>query len=89
MFDDVTMPGSEKERKPFPHYYGDLVRIFLVVIGLTMLGSMLVDMELLGLNLIFGTFSVLLLTLVAGLMSPINKKTMLAALVGLGLLFLF
>ena len=88
MFDDLSKPVRDKNKVAFPHYYGDQVRVFMLIIGLILLGSMLIDVELLGLNLIFGVITVLLFTLVAGFMSPINKKAMVVAVVGLGLLFL-
>lgn len=61
-------PGPRK--RGIPHYYGDIVRKYLLFTGAMLLVAILVDKELLSFYLFVGIFGVLVLTILAGLMSP-------------------
>ena len=64
-------PGPRK--RGIPHYYGDIVRKYLLFTGAMLLVAILVDKELLSFYLFVGIFGVLVLTILAGLMSPENN----------------
>lgn len=56
------------------HYYGDTVRKCFLFAGLLLLLAVLLDREFLSLYLFVGVFVVLLLTILAGLTNPQNKR---------------
>lgn len=57
------------DMKPL-HYYGDVVRICLIVAAFLMLATALVDRELLSFYLGIGVIGIMVLTVLAGLTSP-------------------
>jgi len=57
------------DTKPL-HYYGDVVRICLIVAAFLMLATALVDKELLSFYLGIGVIGIMVLTVLAGLTSP-------------------
>lgn len=61
-------PGPRGRR--VPHYYGDIVRKYLLFAGAMLLVAVLVDKELLSFYLFIGIFGVLVFTVLAALMSP-------------------
>lgn len=61
-------PGPRGRR--VPHYYGDIVRKYLLFAGAMLLIAVLVDKELLSFYLFIGIFGVLIFTVLAALMSP-------------------
>lgn len=71
------------------HYYGNVVRSCFITISILLLGSMLMDKELLGLYLVIGVAGVVALVVLAGLTSP-NKKRILyfeTIIAGAGFIF--
>lgn len=67
--DYENMNPSPRGRR-IPHYYGDIVRKYLLFAGAMLLVAVLVDKELLSLYLFVGIFGVLVFTILAALMSP-------------------
>lgn len=61
-------PGSRK--RGIPHYYGDIIRKYLLFAGAMLLIAVLVDKELLSFYLFIGIFGVLVFTVLAALISP-------------------
>lgn len=61
-------PGPRGRR--VPHYYGDIVRKYLLFAGAMLLIAVLIDKELLSFYLFIGIFGVLVFTILAGLISP-------------------
>ncbi len=91
-----SMKGSESAKdfrssreKHVPHYYGDEVRIFFVIVGALLLASMLFDKDLLVFNILVGVVGVLILTIVAGLTSPRSFTVLVIDAVIAGLVFVF
>lgn len=56
------------------HYYGDTVRKFFLAAGLILLIAILRDREFLSFYLFIGVFTVLLLTILAGLTNPRTRQ---------------
>jgi hypothetical protein len=77
------------KKNPIPHYYGDFVRKLLLGASAVLLVEFLLDQQLLGLNLSFGIFGVLILTLLAGYTSPESRKVIVWNMVFTALSFLF
>ncbi len=61
-------PGPRGKR--VPHYYGDIIRKYLLFAGAGLLVAVLVDKELLSFYLLIGVIGTLIFTILAGLMSP-------------------
>lgn len=60
----------DDDLKPLDHYYGDVTRILFLIAGVVLLFAIVRDREFLTLYMIVGVFSVLALTILAGLTSP-------------------
>ncbi len=67
--DYENMNPGPRGRK-VPHYYGDIVRKYLLFAGSMLLLAVLIDRELLSFYLFIGIFGVLVFTVLAALMSP-------------------
>lgn len=61
--------------RKFPHYYGDVVRIFFFVAGLVMILSLPLFSDFLPVPLYISLFAILVLVFVAGLTNPAQKWT--------------
>ena len=66
----------EHERR---HYYGDTVRKCLVFAGFVTLWAILRDAELLQLYSMIGILAILIITVIAGLTSPMNRMIIAAS----------
>lgn len=62
--------------KRLSHYYGDIVRIIFIIIGISMLLWMSVMSNELGIPIGFSIFAVLILGVAAGFTNPTNKASL-------------
>ncbi len=81
-------PFFSPPSRPLTHYYGDTVRKFFLVAGLVLLFAILRDREFLSFYLVVGVFSVLLLTILAGLTNPRMREVIMADVVVSTVMFL-
>lgn len=75
-------------KKPFPHYYGNTVRVIFIIAAFVMLASALFDEGLLAFYLLAGIFGALTLTILAGLTNPKTMSVLIAEAVVAALAFL-
>lgn len=73
---------------PMAHYYGDIVRRFFLAAGLVLLVAILRDREFLSFYLFVGVFTVLALTVLAGLTNPCTRGVIIADGIVSGTMFL-
>ncbi len=70
MTNDYENINPSPQKRGIPHYYGDIVRKYLLFAGAMLLVAVLIDKELLSFYLFIGIFGVLVFTVLAALMSP-------------------
>ncbi len=70
MTNDYENINPSPQKRGIPHYYGDIVRKYLLFAGAMLLIAVLIDKELLSFYLFIGIFGVLAFTILAALMSP-------------------
>jgi hypothetical protein len=71
---------QELHKNPNSHYYGSIVRKLFVSAGILQLIIILVDKDLIQFNLVVGVVSALVIVMLAGFTSPINKWAMIGDL---------
>lgn len=70
MANDYENMNPDPRGRKIPHYYGDIIRKYLLFAGAMFLIAVLIDKELLSFYLFIGIFGVLAFTVLAALISP-------------------